>query len=107
MRALETLQNLLCDYVDIHSASDWDLIFNSILFPMMQSCAQDLSRQSVSAWPAENRHITTVDPNSWIGTMALPVRNYVYAPFHLALALALASLSLPLFCSSLSFSLCL
>ncbi len=107
MRALETLQSLLCDYVDIHPSGDWGLIFNCILFPMMKSCKQDLSRQHVSAWPAENRHITTVDPNSWIGTMALPVCNG-HAPFHLALALALAlAFLLSLYSPPLSFSLLL
>ena len=73
LRALETLQNLLCEHGALYSAQEWTVIFKGILFPMMESCKHDLSRQHISSWPAENKHVVTVDPNSWIGTMALPV----------------------------------
>jgi Sec7-like guanine-nucleotide exchange factor len=83
IRALETLQNLLCKYSELFSARYWSVIFNGILFPMMDSCRLDTSRQPVSNWPAENPHIVTVDPNSWIGTMALPVLTAFIEIYHI------------------------
>ena len=74
LRALETLQNVLCQYCNtIFTPKDWSIIFKSILFPLMDNVNKDITRQHVSRWPAENKFITTADSNSWIGTMGLPV----------------------------------
>ena len=70
LRALETLQNVLCQYCNtIFTPKDWSIIFKSILFPLMDNVNKDITRQHVSRWPAENKFITTADSNSWIGTM--------------------------------------
>ena len=74
LRALETLQNLLCQYGHtLFSSRDWTVIFRSVLFPLMDNIHKDNTRQHVSSWPAESKFITTADSNSWIGTMGLPV----------------------------------
>ena len=48
LRALETLQNVLCTYGNMFSHKTWAVIFRGILFPMIDFARTDNTKQPVS-----------------------------------------------------------
>jgi len=71
-KALEVLTQILEKYGNLFSKQTWSVIFKGVLLPMIDSAKTDYTKQPESSWPTENPN-PSLDPFSWIATMALEV----------------------------------